>query len=161
MRKLTNKKSVKQAVRFCVVGFFNTLVDYGLFFVFISFANLHKSIAQMLSTSVAMCGSYLINRYWTFGQNGRGNFSEIAKFLTINLLAMFSVILLTHLFYDIWHLENLVNALLRSFGAAFVLEGDLAVMLCKAAASCFSLMINFFGNKFWVFQNKQQTETEV
>lgn len=161
MGKQINKQGVKQAVRFCVVGFFNTLVDYGLFFVFISFVNLHKSIAQVFSTSVAMCGSYLINRYWTFGQSGRGNFGEIVKFLTINLLAMFSVILFTHLFYDIWHLENLVNAALRAAGSAFAAEGDIAILLCKAAASCFSLMINFFGNKFWVFRGGRQTETEA
>ena len=116
MGKRINKQGVKQAVRFCVVGFFNTLVDYGLFFV---------------------------------------------KFLTINLLAMFSVILLTHLFYDIWHLENLVNAALRAAGSAFAAEGDIAILLCKAAASCFSLMINFFGNKFWVFRGGRQTETEA
>lgn len=148
-------------MRFCTVGVFNTLVDYGLFYVFLSFASLHKSIAQVFSTSFAMCGSYVINRCWTFEKNGRGNFGEIARFLVVNLLAMLSVILLTHLFYDIWHLERLINASLRVFNIHFAAEGSVAILLCKAAASCISLFINFFGNKLWVFQGKQQSETGV
>lgn len=159
MGKIANKRSLRQAVRFCVVGLFNTIVDYGLFYIFISWANIHKSVAQILSTSVAMCGSYLINRCWTFGKEGRGNFGEIVRFLTINILAMFSVIALTHLFYDILHIESLANSVLRSAGIDFTFMGDAAIMLCKVAASVFSLMINFFGNKFWVFREKQ-TETD-
>lgn len=161
MKKRINKKDIKQVLRFCITGFFNTMVDYGLFYAFISLANLHKSIAQVFSAFFAMCGSYVINRCWTFGKNGHGNFGEFTKFLTINFFAMISVILFTHLFYDILHLESFVNAALSVLDINFTVEGDIAVLLCKAAASCFSLLINFFGNKFWVFKGKQQSETGV
>lgn len=159
MRKLFDKKGFGQVVRFGVVGVFNTLVDYGFFYIFISFANLHKSVAQVLSTSLAMCGSFFLNRRWTFGCNGRGNVAQIVKFLAVNLLAMLTVILLTHLFYDIMHLEVFANAALASLGVQYVVQGDIAVMLCKVVASGLSLIINFFGNKFWVFGAKKQTKT--
>ena len=161
MGKRIDKRGVKQAMQFCVVGFINTMIDYGLFYLLISIANLHKSIAQVFSTSVAMCCSFFANRYWTFGREGRGRFDEIVKFLTINLLAMLSVILLTHLFYDIWHVESAANALLASVKISYIVQGDIAIMFCKVIASVFSLMINFFGNKFWVFRNNKPTETEV
>lgn len=152
--KTDNKKNIKQAVRFCIVGLFNTIVDYGIFYILISIAGLHKSIAQVFSTAVAMCGSYLINRYWTFGKSGHGNAIEITKFVIINIVSMLTVMVFTHLFYDILHIENVANSALVILNINLYIQGDGAVMLCKAAASLFSIIVNFLGNKLWVFKDK-------
>ncbi len=153
MQEKKSKKSFVQAIRFGVVGVFNTLVDYGVFYVLLSFLHLNKGMAQVLATGTAMCGSFFINRYWTFEKHGRGNLSEIIKFLVINFFAMLTVIGLTYLFYDVLHAERAGNALFLSLGFSFVLRGNMAVMFCKVLASVFSVMINFLGNKFWVFKN--------
>ncbi len=149
-----SKKTIFQAVRFGMVGVLNTLVDYGFFYVFLAFANLHKSIAQVLATALAMCGSYIINRHWTFKRAGHGNFAEIVKFLAVNIFSMFVVIFFTHLFYDILHIENMFNSVLNAMNVNYVISGDMAVMVSKACASVFSIILNFIGNKFWVFRAK-------
>ena len=151
-----SKKTFIQAVRFGIVGVFNTVVDYGFFYIFLAFANFHKSVSQVLATGIAMCGSYLVNRKWTFKRTGHGNFSEIVKFLAVNILSMLVVIFFTHLFYDILHIENLFNAGLDAMGVKYVIIDDMAVMVSKACASVFSIILNFFGNKFWVFNSKTQ-----
>ena len=154
MSWIDTKTSIKQAVRFGVVGALNTLVDYGLFYIFISMINLHKSAAQVFATAAAMCCSFFLNRRWTFEKGGRGSTSEIVKFLIVNFVSMVTVIVLTHLFYDIWHVERLVNGALHIVGVGVTIQGDGAIMLCKVLASVFSLLINFFGNKLWVFSGK-------
>lgn len=151
-----SKKTIFQAVRFGIVGVFNTLIDYGFFYIFLAFANIHKSIAQVLATALAMCGSYLINRRWTFKKTGHGNFNEIIKFLAVNIFSMLVVIFFTHLFYDICHIENLFNSLLSAMNVNYVIAGDMAVMVSKACASVFSIILNFIGNKFWVFKAKAE-----
>ena len=148
------KTSVKQAVRFGAVGALNTLVDYGLFYIFISTLHLHKSAAQVLATAAAMCCSFFLNRRWTFEKGGRGSTLEIVKFLVVNLVSMVTVIVLTHLFYDIWHVERLVNSALRAVGIGVTVQGDGAIMTSKVLASVFSVVINFLGNKLWVFSGK-------
>lgn len=155
MARTNAKTSLKQAVRFGVVGALNTLIDYGFFYLFISTLHLHKSIAQVFSTATAMCCSFFLNRRWTFEKGGRGSTSEIVKFLIVNLVSMVTVIVLTHLFYDIWHMERLINSALHAVGASVTLEGDGAIMASKVLASLFSLLINFFGNKLWVFSGKK------
>jgi len=155
MDRTNAKTSVKQAVRFGVVGALNTLVDYSLFYIFISTLHLHKSAAQVLSTAAAMCSSFFLNRRWTFEKGGRGSTTEIVKFLIVNLVSMVTVIVLTHLFYDIWHVEQLINSALHAVGASITLEYDGAIMASKVLASLFSLLINFFGNKLWVFSGKK------
>ena len=154
MQKTKSKESFVQVIRFGIVGLFNTLVDYVIFYLLLSFLHLNKGMAQVLATGTAMCGSFLINRRWTFGKHGKGNLSEIVKFLVTNLVAMATVIALTYLFYDVLHAERAGIAVLFALGSAFTLRGNLAVMFCKVLASFFSVAINFLGNKFWVFQSK-------
>lgn len=161
MQKIVGKRSLRQMIRFGIVGTFNTLVDYGIFYILLSWVHLNKGVSQVIATGVAMCGSFLFNRYWTFERNGRGNFGEIVKFFITNLIAMLTVILMTYLFYDVLHAERAANAVLSIVGISPMLAGDLAVMFCKVLASVFSIVINFLGNKFWVFGSKNQTETEV
>ena len=144
--------SIRQMIRFAAVGCANTAVDYIVFYLMISFVHMHKSFAQVIATGVAMCGSFLLNRRWTFEQTGRGGIREIIKFICVNIVAMLTAIAFTHLFYDILHIERAVNAALSAVGISYLLQGTSAVMLAKIAASVFSVLVNFFGNKFWVFR---------
>ena len=152
MKKSKTKKSFKQMVRFGIVGVFNTLIDYGSFYVFLAIAGLHKSISQVFATAVAMCGSYILNKHWTFGKEGRGNAAEIAKFVVVNIASLLATIFFTHLFYDILHIENIANNFLGRLGVRYIISGDLAIMVCKVCASIIATVLNFIGNKFWVFK---------
>lgn len=150
------KKNLLQIIKFVFVGILNTALDYGLFFVFFGLLDWDKNLAQICATAIAMTNSYLFNRYWTFEQKGKVKAGEMWKFVVINLLSMGVTLLCLNLFYDVWHLERLANALLSCATLRFRLEGDLAVLFCKLAAMPFSLAVNFLGNRFWVFHNQKQ-----
>jgi len=147
MIKVINRENVKQIAKFCAVGIFNTLVDYGVFYLLISYGNLHKSISQVIATAIAMCGSFFINKYWTFKKRERGKLEEIIKFVMVNLISMISVIFFTHIFYDVLHIERVVSSVIQNINYT----EELNIMICKAFASVISLAINFLGNKLWVF----------
>lgn len=151
--------SIRQLIRFAVVGCANTLVDYAVFYSLISFAHMHKSIAQVFATGIAMCGSFLLNRRWTFGKTGRGKTSEIVKFVCVNMAAMLTAIAFTHLFYDILHVEQAGNQVLAAMRIPYTLQGTSAVMFAKIIASAFSVTVNFLGNKFWVFRSRKEWRT--
>ena len=146
------KESIKQALKFGAVGILNTLVDYGVFYVFIAFLNADKSVSQVFATAVAMCGSYLLNKRWTFGEKGKGKKRQIVKFIVTNMVAMVSTIIFMSFFHDGLKLHIFANNLLVAMKFPFVLNDDMGVMLCKILASFLSIVINFCGNKFWVFK---------
>lgn len=148
-----NRESIKQVVKFSLVGVFNTAVDYGVFYIALAFLNFDKSIAQILATAVAMCGSYIINKYWTFSSRER-DASQIFKFIATNIVSMTCTIIFMNLFYDLLGIHEWANYLMAFVGIGFRLKNDIAVMFCKIAASALSLVINFLGNKFWVFRKK-------
>lgn len=145
-----NKESIKQAAKFSLVGIFNTVVDYAVFYVVLVFLNLDKSIAQIFATAVAMCGSYIINKNWTFKSDGN-NKSQIIKFILTNIVSMSCTIVFMGLFHDVLNIHEWANSLLSFVGVEFRLNEDLGVMFCKVVASVLSLVVNFLGNKFWVF----------
>lgn len=146
------KKDVLQFVKFSSVGIFNTVLDYGLFFIFFSLCRLDKNIAQILATGLAMLNSYILNKYWTFQKSGMVKGREVARFITVNLLALLTVLLCLNLFYDVLALYEPVNRLLVMFNASFTLSGESAVLFCKLMAMPFSFTVNFLGNRLWVFR---------
>ena len=153
---MKKQKALIQMIRFGLVGVCNTAVDYGVFYILISFAHLHKGFAQMIATAIAMCGSFLINRYWTFRKTGRGTAGEVVRFILTNAASMLTTIAFTYLFYDILHAERAANSMLSLMGTSYVLEGNMAVMFCKLLSTVFSLAVNFIGNKFWVFGSREE-----
>ena len=152
MNILKEKQSFIQLIRFGMVGVFNTAVDYGVFYMLIAFVHLHKGFAQVIATGIAMCGSFLINRYWTFRKTGRSTAGEVVRFVLTNAVSMLTAIAFTYLFYDILHAERVANGVLTVAGISYMLEGNMAVMFCKMLSTVFSLAVNFIGNKFWVFR---------
>lgn len=152
------RKNIGQAIKFCTVGFFNTLIDYGVFYLLIAFLNADKSIAQIFATAVAMCGSYIGNKKWTFGEKGKTTKKHIVRFLVTNLISMCSTIVFMTLFHDVIHIHLWANGILNALKIPYILDGNIGVLFCKVLASCISLIINFFGNKFWVFSIHEEKQ---
>ena len=145
------RKSAVQFLKFSVTGVLNTAVDYLVFWLFLNGLGVDKSISQIIATALAMPCGFIINRLWTFGKHDRVKVSEIVKYVAVNLCALGVNLLLLNFFYHIVHLYVPVNALLSHLGAGFRLEGDTAILLCKIAATPFELLVNFIGNKLFVF----------
>jgi len=143
-----------------LVGACNTVVDYGLFMLFFSLFNWDKNIAQIVSTMLAMANSYVINRYWTFHKTGHVKAREIGRFVIVNLLSLATTLLCLNLFHDVLYLHEGVNHLLKMLSVSFRLQGDFSVLFCKVLASPFSMLVNFLGNRFWVFASERTEKKE-
>ncbi len=146
------RESIKQIMKFAVVGIFNTLVDWTVFYIMFSQIGFYKGVAQVIATSISMCGSYIINKRWTFKEKSKAYKKQIEKFIVTNLLAMSITIVLMYIFNDLIHLYNGANNLFRACNISYRLTGDMKVMFCKIVASGLAVTVNFIGNKFWVFK---------
>lgn len=155
MTKSSKKKELLQIIKFGAIGIMNTAIDYLFFALFFSICGFNKSISQVFATAIAMTNSYILNRYFTFNKKGAVKVDEMWKFIIVNLVSMGVTIGLLYLFYDIWHIETIANAILSWLSVSFTISGDLAVLFCKLMATPFSLAVNFLGNRMWVFASKK------
>lgn len=141
IRQLIANKSLHRELRyFFCIGLFTTFIDFLVY----SFGHhfLPYSIAKTFSFITGSCFSYLLHKHFTFQQKHH-KVKNMARFALLYVLSLIlnvsinsgSIILLTHIMPMSWlsHGQILVCAFLIATGV--------------------STVINFSGQKFWVFKN--------
>jgi putative flippase GtrA len=120
-----------QIVKFGLIGFLNTAIDFGMFALLTMAAGLEPVFSHIVSYSCGVLNSYFFNRTWTFQRREKGNAAEFLKFAFVNLISL--------------GVSSLVLYLLE-YKAGFNLY------LSKLGATICSLAVNFIGSKLIVFK---------
>jgi len=146
IKKITQNKFLHQEILyFLSIGLFTTSIDFILYSIgqhFVSY-----SIAKACSFMLATCFSYLLHKHFTFRQK-QHKIKNMFRFAILYFLSMglnvlmnsLSIALLSACIFISWltHREILISAFLIATG--------------------FSTIVNFLGQKFWVFRNSEPLE---
>ena len=122
---------MKKFAKFGITGILNTAVDFAAYSFCLEILSLDIKIAQPVGQCVAIVNSYLINKNWTFGKRRNYKISEMLKFLLVNGGSIIINILGVYIFHDIFGVNE---------------------YLCKIPIAFITIMINYFGNKLFVFK---------
>ncbi len=103
-------------IRFGVVGVLNTAIDFALFALLYYVALWPLLAANALAYGVAVLNSYVLNKYWTFGDTSRGRTAALRGllFVALNLvgLGLASAV--------IWALAQFLHPLVAKVGSIAV-----------------------------------------
>ena len=159
---MEHKQAVKQTagqfLKFAVVGVINTLVDFAVF------QTLNLLLGWVYAAQVAgfTCGvvnSYLWNSNWTFRKERTKSLREMALFLLVNLLSLGVSLGVIWLCREVFGVTNAWAAEWMPKALAGFVKGD---TIAKLIATCFSIVVNYVGNKLLVFNGKgKQTEQKT
>lgn len=135
----------KQVLRFILIGSLTVLIDY-LFYRLIISVNVAYSYAKATSFIVGATFAYFANKRFTF-ELKTFSYSQIVKFamlyistLSVNIfINKITILLGTHIIQK-FYLENLIS-------------DKMIVNLAFLSATGSSTILNFLGQKFWVFDN--------
>jgi putative flippase GtrA len=136
MNKAMNRpmaKSLAPLLKFALVGGTNTGIDF-LVFTLLTFLGWAYFPAQCVSFTCGVLNSYVLNRSWTFRDCTASGRLLFYKFVALNALVLLLVSGLIALFHQ---------------GAGW------PVLVSKFAASFFGVLVNFAGNRVWVFRSDQ------
>ncbi|MEA5058674.1 MAG: GtrA family protein [Clostridia bacterium] len=128
---MLNKESFAQLIRFGLVGVLNTAVDFCVY-QFLVWLGLHYAASQCISYSCGLLNSYFFNRRWTFRQEKTYTKKEFIRFLAVNLGSLALSVLLLRLCYEVLGIQS--------------------NLLAKGIVTAFVMVINFLGNKLFVFK---------
>lgn len=144
---------ITQITRFVSVGIINTLVDLGFFNLFRRIKRVSATMASYFSTTIAMIGSYFLNKSWTFASQNSSTF-EAVKFFSITILGIYVihngiVYLLTK--KVLWPGKLALKIVrvfpfLKKLSDSFVTDN-----FAKVCAIAITLVYNFIAYKFLVF----------
>lgn len=141
---LEKNRTFLQFGKFVIIGFINTAIDFAVLNMLMYLTNIYKGqeiiIFNAISFTVAVTNSYIMNKYWTFGDKNReGTAKQFIEFLAVSIVG---IILNTTIVYGV---TTLVQPM---FGMGIKLWANFA----KAMATAVVLGWNFIGYKFFVFK---------
>lgn len=149
--------SLKQIGRFVITGLINTGIDFAVLNLLIALSGVNKGyyiiIFTTLSFLVATTNSFLMNKYWTFGDGNKKardkTIKDVGQFILITLGGLLINVGITSL------VSNYIPPFLGILDGRGVSQETLQsywVNFAKAGATGVSLIWNFVGYKFWVFK---------
>ncbi|MCF8278682.1 MAG: GtrA family protein [Flavobacteriales bacterium] len=139
----------KQVVKFTMIGVLAVLVDLGCYYLLLNlipeqlfgFAP-NESVAKSISFLCGMSVTYTLNKIWTWKKRDSSK-SRMAKFVTLyGLSLVMNVLVNSSLLFLLHHFADILNLPYKYF-IAFI------------GATGFSAVMNFLGQKFWVFKGDE------
>lgn len=128
------EKFKKELLRFLIAGF--SAVGTDLTVYYFSLAFLSHSPAKTISFLSGAIVAYVINKYWTF-EKKEWSHLEIIKFLALYIFTLGVNVSLNRLSL------NIFNGLILNY-----------VFSAFLVATAASTVLNFIGQKWWVFTHK-------
>ena len=144
----------KTTFKFLLVGVINTLVGTGVMFLFYNLFHFGYWFSSASNYVVGSIVSYLLNKYYTF-QSKNNSLKSIVKFIVnISLCYLLAYGAAKPLVY--WVCE-----VLRDNVAAFsFLNAKWCDNLAMVAGMGIFVVLNYLGQRFFVFNDKEETENE-
>lgn len=142
MLKLLKKILKLEGSRFVLVGIANTIIGTSTMLIAYNLFGLGYWISSALNYVVGSIFSYFANKYFTFQSHGT-SWKEIVKFVA-------NIALCYVLAYGI--AKPLIPRLL----SGFQWPTNIVEQISMLAGMCFFVVINFVGQKFFVFQKKEE-----
>jgi len=136
MRNLALRHAEK--IRFSLVGGANTALDFGILFVLV-FLGLDKIVSNFISTSVAFCFSFFVNKSFTFKSTSGSAKKQFILFLIITLIGL-------------WVLQPLIISGVEVLLNDSAFTTPTILLIGKLAATAVTLVWNYVLYSKYVFK---------
>lgn len=135
VKYIDDKVNIEKFLKFGITGVMNTAIDWGIYTLCIEVFMMRSAwTAQFFGTVFAMANSFVVNKLWTFKKTKGFEFGELRRFLLVNAVSLGLSMVAIYILSDIVG----VNKYLAKVPIAFV-----------------TIVINYFGNKLFVFREKE------
>ena len=150
------KKSFIQLLKFVLIGASNTLIDLIVTFALNAIFGLYF-LAKIIGYACGILNSYFWNSRWTFREERRRDAREIVLFIAVNLVTLGVSLLLQWVLRDKLHLDAWWTDFAGQNFFTKILNGE---RFCLLLASGIALLLNFAGNKLFVFKKRPEEPKE-
>ncbi|MFH0952025.1 MAG: GtrA family protein [Patescibacteria group bacterium] len=126
--------TVKQFIKFSMVGVSNTIFDFSIYIILTRALGLNILIANAIAFIIAVTWSYFANKWWTFRDTSKQTTSQYTKFIFISLIGL---------------------GLNETILSILVFYAGLWDLLAKLTAVIIVVFWNFWANRAWTFTDRE------
>ena len=137
-----------EKIRFVLVGALNTAVDFIILLLLATSIGVPASIANIISTSIALLVSYVLNKKAVFGNTDTNNRTQFILFVLVTL-------------FGLWVLQTIIITIVSSILSQWlgIAATNAAILIiAKLAATVVSLTWNYLWYSRVVFSQKKPTK---
>lgn len=132
MNKILKRKGVRELVKFAMVGFSSTVIDFSILNVCIKLLSFSIPFATFWGFIFGTTNGYFLNNHWTFkDRNKSANSRDLTKYATISAIGLGLTELIMH---------------------QLAVESNIHYNIAKLIAVFIVFFWNFFANRYWTFK---------
>ncbi len=135
------KLITSQKIRFGLVGGVNTLADFAVLNILVGVFGMPLVASNILSTTVAMCVSFTLNKKAVFRGSEKGGTKQVVSFFAVTLVG-------------IWLIQTSVLAFAHTMLIQLTpLPDMIAINIAKVIGICVGLVWNYLWYSRYVFKS--------
>lgn len=119
-------------IKFCIVGAANTIITLFFFYLFNKILLINYMLSTVVSYSIGMLNSYILNKQWTFYDKDKRILIQLTKFIAVNGMSLLINLIIMHLLVSKLYIDPFLSQIL---------------------ATAFSTVSNYLGSKLIVFRS--------
>ena len=155
MKEEKKNKGFVQLIKFGLIGVLNTLIDLVVTMALNAVFGIYY-LAKIVGYACGVLNSYVCNSRWTFKEEHKKNDArEMVLFLVVNVVTLGLSLLLQWVFRDKLHLDSWWIGFAGDNWLTNIVNGE---RFCLLISSGIALIVNFVGNKLFVFKKKSDEQ---
>jgi dolichol-phosphate mannosyltransferase len=128
-------KLIYEIFKFGVVGAIGTAINLLVLYSFTEYLGIYYVISGVFAFFISGLNNFILNKVWTFRESAGGDVArKYVKFVIVSAAAL---------------------AVNMAFLYAFTEYLGIYYILSQVLAICIAFVINFIGNKLWVFDGRK------
>jgi len=143
------KQSVKEALKYGMVGVVGLSIEWGSFFIFRDVLHINYIISHIFSATLAMTNNFLMNSYFTFKATDR-LFKRALSYYGVASIGILISTMLLPIFV------KMINICLGYID--FTISQKIVQNIAKLGATGLVVIAQFFWNKYFTFKKKAQQQ---
>ncbi len=147
---MPNKKHSEKErfIKFSIVGFSGTLVDFGVFNLLTTVFLLPTILSSIVSFIAAVFNNFFWNRNWTYPESKKMSFS--GQFTKFGLVSLAGLAIRTPIFS--WLEKPLIQFSIKTWKAIPLDPVTIGHNLALGIVIVIVLFWNYFANKYWTYK---------
>ena len=121
---------MKKFIRFGLVGFSNTTITFGVFYLLSEVLGVNYMLSSLVGYALGVVNSFILNKKWTFADTDKRILQQLLKFTVVNLVSLGVNLSVLYIGVEVFHL---------------------AKTIAQIMAVGFSIVANFIGSRLFVF----------
>ena len=121
---------MKKFIRFGLVGFCNTTITFGVFYLLSEVIGVNYMLSSLVGYALGVVNSFILNKKWTFADTDKRILQQLLKFTVVNLVSLGVNLSVLYIGVEMFHL---------------------AKTIAQIMAVGFSIVANFAGSRLFVF----------